>query len=95
MSWNVWGHEWAESLLKKHIAGKMTRHAYLFTGAPGIGRRTLALAFTKALYCQNAPEPGEFCGSCPWTKASDGVSPGAEGPGGTLPGIGVREMRSS
>ena len=64
MSWDVWGHEWAESLLKKHIAGNMTRHAYLFTGAPGIGRRTLALAFTKALYCQNAPEPGEFCGTC-------------------------------
>ena len=64
MSWNVWGHEWAEGLLKKHITGNMTRHAYLFTGAPGIGRRTLALAFTKALYCQNAPEPGEFCGTC-------------------------------
>ena len=64
MSWGVWGHEWAESLLKKHIRGNMTRHAYLFTGAPGIGRRTLALAFTKALYCQEAPEPGEFCGSC-------------------------------
>ena len=64
MSWNVWGHEWAESLLKKHITGSMTRHAYLFTGAPGIGRRTLALAFTKALYCQTPPEPGEFCGTC-------------------------------
>ena len=64
MSWNVWGHEWAETLLKKHIAGGMTRHAYLFTGSPGIGRRTLALAFIKALYCQAAPEKGEFCGSC-------------------------------
>ena len=64
MSWNVWGHEWAEGLLKKHIAGGLTRHAYLFTGAPGIGRRTLALAFIKALYCQNPPETGEFCGSC-------------------------------
>ncbi len=64
MSWGVWGHEWAESLLKKHIHGNMTRHAYLFTGAPGIGRRTLALAFTKALYCQEAPAPGEFCGNC-------------------------------
>ena len=64
MSWNVWGHEWAEALLKKHIAGGLTRHAYLFTGAPGIGRRTLALAFVKALYCQNPPEAGEFCGSC-------------------------------
>ncbi len=64
MSWDVWGHEWAENLLKKHIAGGLTRHAYLFTGAPGIGRRTLALAFIKALYCQNPPEPGGFCGSC-------------------------------
>ena len=64
MSWDVWGHEWAEALLKRHIAGGMTRHAYLFTGAPGIGRRTLALAFTKALYCQSAPEPGEYCGTC-------------------------------
>lgn len=64
MSWNVWGHEWAEALLKKHIAGGLTRHAYLFTGAPGIGRRTLALAFIKALYCQDPPETGEFCGSC-------------------------------
>ena len=64
MSWDVWGHEWAENLLKKHIAGGLTRHAYLFTGAPGIGRRTLALAFIKALYCQDPPEPGGFCGSC-------------------------------
>ena len=64
MGWDVWGHDWAENLLKKHIAGGLTRHAYLFTGAPGIGRRTLALAFVKALYCQNPPQPGEFCGSC-------------------------------
>lgn len=64
MSWNVWGHEWAENLLKKHIEGGMTRHAYLFTGAPGIGRRTLALCFVKALYCKNPPAPGEFCGEC-------------------------------
>ena len=71
MSWNVWGHEWAEALLKKHIAGGLTRHAYLFTGAPGIGRRTLAMAFVKALYCQNPPEPGEFCGSCRNCKQLD------------------------
>ena len=64
MSWDVWGHEWAEALLKKHIAGGLTRHAYLFTGAPGIGRLTLALAFIKALYCQDPPETGEFCGNC-------------------------------
>ena len=99
MSWNVWGHEWAESLLKKHIAGKMTRHAYLFTGAPGIGRRTLALAFTKALYCQNAPAPGEFCGTCRSCKQLDRLQHTdlfigqSAGPGETLKIDTVREIQ--
>lgn len=99
MSWDVWGHEWAESLLKKHIAGKMTRHAYLFTGAPGIGRRTLALAFTKALYCQNAPEPGEFCGSCRNCRQLDRLQHTdlfigqSAGPGETLKIDTVREIQ--
>ena len=99
MSWNVWGHEWAESLLKKHIAGKMTRHAYLFTGAPGIGRRTRALACTKALYCQNAPAPGEFCGTCRSCKQLDRLQHTdlfigqSAGPGETLKIDTVREIQ--
>lgn len=64
MSWDVFGHEWAERLLKRHIETGKTRHAYMFTGAPGIGRRTLALRFTKALNCLQPPAPGEFCGEC-------------------------------
>ena len=99
MSWNVWGHEWAEALLKKHIAGNLTRHAYLFTGAPGIGRRTLALAFVKALYCQNPPEPGEFCGSCRNCKQLDKLQHTdlfigqAAAPGETLKIDTVREIQ--
>lgn len=64
MSWNLIGHDWAESLLKKHIANNEARHAYLFTGAPGVGRRSLALAFACARNCVNPPAPGEFCGKC-------------------------------
>ena len=64
MSWDIIGHEWAVSLLKSHIQSNVTRHAYLFTGAPGIGRRTLALQFVQALNCLNPPAPGEFCGEC-------------------------------
>lgn len=64
MSWDLLAHEWAEKLLKQHIAQGDTRHAYLFTGAPGTGRRTLALQFTKALNCLEPPAPGEFCGKC-------------------------------
>ena len=64
MSWDLLGHEWAEKLLKKHIANNEIRHAYLFTGAPGIGRRSMALAFARAINCTNPPAAGEFCGKC-------------------------------
>ncbi|MBP9040682.1 MAG: DNA polymerase III subunit delta' [Anaerolineaceae bacterium] len=64
MSWDLLGHSWAEKLLQKHIANDDVRHAYLFTGAPGIGRRSLALAFARAINCTRPPSPGEYCGAC-------------------------------
>ena len=64
MSWNLIGHSWAENLFKQHMQNKDVRHAYLFTGAPGIGRRSLALEFACALNCLQPPSPGEFCGKC-------------------------------
>jgi DNA polymerase-3 subunit delta' len=64
MSWNLIGHEWAEKLLKEHILHQEVRHAYLFTGASGTGRRSLALEFACAVNCLEPPAPGEFCGKC-------------------------------
>jgi len=64
MSWNLFGHEWAEQLLAQHIRHGDLRHAYLITGAPGVGRRSLALELAKAVNCQNPPSPGEFCDEC-------------------------------
>lgn len=64
MSWDLLGHEWAENLLRTHIARNDARHAYLFTGAPGVGRRSLALEFASALNCTQAPGPGDYCGVC-------------------------------
>ncbi|HNR02006.1 MAG TPA: DNA polymerase III subunit delta' C-terminal domain-containing protein [Anaerolineaceae bacterium] len=64
MSWDLLGHTWAENLLRKHIANNEARHAYLFTGAPGVGRRSLALAFASALNCTQPPLPGDYCGTC-------------------------------
>jgi len=64
MTWNAAGHEWAVGLLQGHLAHEDVRHAYLFTGPPGIGRRTLALQFAQALNCLHPPTPGEFCGEC-------------------------------
>lgn len=64
MSWNLVGHEWAEHLLAEHIRHDELRHAYLITGAPGIGRRSLALELAKAVNCLNPPAPGDFCDAC-------------------------------
>ncbi len=64
MSWDLLGHEWAAKLLKQHILHGDVRHAYLFSGPPGIGRRSLALAFAQAVNCQSPTAPGEPCGTC-------------------------------
>ena len=64
MDWDVIGQEWAAHLLQQHIARGETRHAYLFTGPPGVGRRTLALRFAQALNCLKPPAPGFACGEC-------------------------------
>lgn len=64
MSWSILGHDWVISLLKNHIRSGNTRHAYLFSGIPGIGKRTLAIQFSQALNCLEPPEVGEFCGEC-------------------------------
>jgi len=64
MSWNLLGHETAIQFLKIHSQPENIRHAYLITGAEGVGRETLALAFVKALNCANPPSKGDFCGNC-------------------------------
>ena len=64
MDWGIQGHEWAERLLRAHITRQELRHAYLFTGPPGVGRRSLALSFIRAINCLQPPAPGEYCGTC-------------------------------
>ncbi len=64
LNWGLLGHEWAVGLLKSHLRTGAPRHAYLFTGPQGVGRRTLALALARAVNCLQPPEPGEFCGEC-------------------------------
>src|SRR3972149_2323735 len=64
MRWDVIGHDWAISLLQRHLESGQVRHAYLFSGPPGIGKRTLALRFAQAMMCLQPPSGGEFCGDC-------------------------------
>jgi DNA polymerase-3 subunit delta' len=64
MPWNITGHDWAVNLLRGHLCSGDVRHAYLFTGPPGVGRRTLAVQFAQALNCLNPPAKSDFCGQC-------------------------------
>jgi len=64
MEWQIHGHEWAVNLLTTHASTDKRRHAYLFVGPEGVGRRTLALKFAQALICPSPPAPGQFCGTC-------------------------------
>jgi DNA polymerase-3 subunit delta' len=61
MPWTVIGHEWAVEMLRRDVAQERVRHAYLFTGPAGIGKRTLVNDFARALLCQAADPP---CGQC-------------------------------
>src|SRR4030042_5628884 len=64
MDWGMIGHDWAVNLLAEHVAQGKERHAYLFTGPSGIGRRTLALRFAQGLNCLKPPSPGKPCRKC-------------------------------
>ena len=63
-NWNLLGHEWAVDMLRRHVARGDVRHAYLFSGPPGLGRRTLAVRLAQALNCEKPVAPGEPCFNC-------------------------------
>ena len=98
-NWNLIGHEWAVDMLKQHIQRDGVRHAYLFAGPPGLGRRTLALRFAQALNCPQPIETGIPCGTCRDCRQLDSMQHPdltvvqAESEGGTLKVDQVREMR--
>ena len=98
-NWNLVGHEWAVDMLKKHVVNGTTRHAYLFAGAPGLGRRSLALRFAQALNCQTPVEAGIPCGACRDCKQIEAMQHAdltviqAESEGGTLKVEQIRETR--
>ena len=64
MAWDLIGHAWAEKMLQQHIASGQMRHAYLFSGPAGVGRRTLVLRFAQAILCTQADSRGVPCGTC-------------------------------
>jgi len=67
-NWNLVGHEHQVNSLMRDIKTDRLRHAYLIAGPAGVGKRTLAIAFIKAVLCQNANAP---CGECRACKLID------------------------
>lgn len=99
MSWDILGHSWAVDLLTAHIIKGEVRHAYLFTGPQGVGRRTLALRMAQAINCITPPSPGEACQTCSaCTRIERGQHPdldiiAAEREGGIIKVDQIRELQ--
>ncbi|MCX7851867.1 MAG: DNA polymerase III subunit delta' [Caldilineales bacterium] len=92
----VYGHEWAQDLLRTAVLGGRTSHAYLFTGPEQVGKTTLARSLAQALTCAAPEDEGVgACGRCRSCRLAAG-----EGhpdhhliePGGTLKVEAVRDV---
>ena len=63
--------------LKNAIATGRVAHAYLFTGARGVGKTSTARIFAKALNCPNSPREGDGAGvPCNACEICEAVSAG-------------------
>jgi DNA polymerase-3 subunit delta' len=96
MSWNIVGHDWAVSLLRRGLETGRLAHAYLFCGPPQIGKTRLALALAKALNCGQPDPPCGRCSSC--QKIERSVHPdvrlvAGEGVGGSILIDQVRQLQ--
>lgn len=92
--WQVVGHKWAVDLLKRALASERVAHAYLLTGPPQIGKRSLALNFAQALNCLDEEKPCGQCLAC--SKIAHGSHPDVqiiEGERGTLKIDQMRTLR--
>ncbi|RPI82795.1 MAG: DNA polymerase III subunit delta' [Chloroflexi bacterium] len=95
------GNGYALHMLREHVAQGRVRHAYLFTGPSGLGRRTLALYFAQSVNCTQPLAPGEPCGTCSsclrFAKMQhpDLSTVQAEQEGGTLKVDQIRELQHS
>lgn len=60
----IYGHEKPIAILKSAMAKDRIAHAYLFYGMDGIGKKTAASVFARALNCGGLDPPCDACASC-------------------------------
>ncbi len=56
----ILGHDAQKDLLRRALNSGRLAHAYLFEGPEGVGKRLMALALVRAVFCEN----GSGCGNC-------------------------------
>ena len=61
---DIYGHEKKIEIIQKALAQKRIGHAYLFSGIPAVGKKTLAREFVKALNCEKEDALHDSCGKC-------------------------------
>jgi DNA polymerase-3 subunit delta' len=62
---SIYGQEGPIAVLRNAIGNARVPHAFLFHGAEGIGKRTTALVFAKALNCkEGGTDSCDACSSC-------------------------------
>ncbi|RME42397.1 MAG: DNA polymerase III subunit delta' [Chloroflexi bacterium] len=60
----VYGHAWAQRLLRTALASGRTAHAYLLAGPDHVGKTTLARALAQALTCESPEPTADGLGAC-------------------------------
>lgn len=61
----VIGQSRAKQILSRALQNKRLPHAYLFSGAEGVGKEALAIELAKAIFCTaEEPKPCDQCSSC-------------------------------
>jgi DNA polymerase III subunit delta' len=68
------GHQKQLAILRSALISQRLHHAYLFVGPEGVGKRTIAVAYAKAIHCWERSD--DFCDRCEnCARISDGNHP--------------------
>jgi DNA polymerase-3 subunit delta' len=62
--YDIYGHEKKIEIIRNALAQKRVGHAYLFSGIPAVGKKTLAREFVKAFNCEKEDSLHDSCGEC-------------------------------
>lgn len=69
----IYGHDDIKAILKNSVSSSRISHAYIFEGPSGVGRFSSALAFSKAILCEDS-QNGNPCGKCKSCIMAEGGS---------------------